>query len=647
MALALNFIGYIIRQYKIIVRNVMPQSLFPNIIQFLGQIDPFDKIPKQALHELASLVQITYLSKGDIVDLCESGKEKSLYIIRTGSMEQRKADGVLRARLGSEDLFGFTFLADDMDNDNEEGYRAIAIENTLIYLIPHAALQSLFKTFPSCAEHFASKAQVRLQSALDVVWSNKEKGLFIRRVEEIASGRVAVVTSDQSIQSVANEMRVAQRSSCAVIYENDKLVGLITDRDMTKRVIAEGVPIDHPISEVMTYSPLTIKPDDLVLHAASLMMQFNIRNLPIVQDNKVIGLLTTSHLVQNHRVQAIFLIEKIKYADSIETMATFTPERQAIFEALVEGKVAPETIGKVMTMIMDAYNRHMIQLAIDKLGPPPCDFSWIVAGSHARNEVHMLSDQDSAIVLADGATSNDRMYFKHLSMIVCKGLDSCGFPICPGNFMAATPKWCQSLEVWKNYYKKWVANPEYQCLLNISVFLEIRTIYGNADFEKILRDELHTNIRSNREFLSTLVTDAVNTNPPLGIFNSLVLEKSGENNKTLNIKKYAITLIIDLARIYGLAVECDLSATDERFAAANKKGLLSDDAFKNILGAYQFILSYRFDHQLEAMRNGEEPNNNINPDSFGSFERKHLKDAFRIIADLQDAAKVKFGRIAG
>lgn len=620
----------------------MPHSLFPNIIQFLGQIDPFDKIPKNALQALASFVQITYLSKGDIIDLCESGKEKSLYIIRTGSMEQRKSDGVLRARLGSEDLFGFTFFDEKMDNDN--GYRAIAIENTLVYLIPNSALQTLFKTFPSCAEHFASQAQVRLKSALDVVWSNKEKGLFIRKVEEIASGRVAVVTSDQSIQSVAHEMRITQRSSCAVIYENDKIVGLITDRDMTKRVIAHGVSIDRPISEVMTYSPLTIKPDDLVLHAASVMMQFNIRNLPVVKDNKVTGLLTTSHLVQNHRIQAIFLIEKIKYTDSIEAMATYTSERQAIFEALVEGKVTPETVGKVMTMIMDAYNRHIIQLAIEKLGPPPCRFSWIVAGSHARNEVHMLSDQDNAIVLADDATSSDRTYFKHLSMIVCKGLDSCGFPLCPGNFMAATPKWCQPLKVWKNYYKKWVANPEYDCLLNISVFLEIRTIYGDSEFETILRDELHSNIRSNREFLSILVTDAVSIHPPLGIFNSLVLEKSGENKKTLNIKKYAINLIIDLARIYGLAVECDLSATDERFAAANKKGLLSDDAFKNILGAYQFILSYRFGHQLEALKNGEEPDNHINPDSFGSFERKHLKDAFRIIADLQEGAKIKFGR---
>ncbi|USD67334.1 putative nucleotidyltransferase substrate binding domain-containing protein [Vibrio sp. SCSIO 43136] len=619
----------------------MTESLLPNILQFIGQIDPFDKIPQPALRELASQVQITYLSKGEVIDLCAKDQEKSLYIVRTGSMEQRKKDGVLRAKLGAEDLFGFTALSEDVDGD--KGYKAIAIENSLIYIIPHTALQQLFKTYPDCAEHFASQAQVRLKSALDVVWSNKDKGLFIKQVQEVASGRIAVVTADQTIQQVAHEMRIVKRSPCAVVYDNDKIVGLVTDRDMTKRVIAHGVPVTQPISEVMTQQPLTIKPDDLVLHAASVMMQFNIRNLPVVDDNKVVGLLTTTHLVQNHRMQAIFLIEKIKYAGSVKTLSSFTPERQAIFEALVEGKVSPETTGKVMTMIMDAYTRRLIQIAIDKLGPPPCEFSWIVAGSHARNEVHMLSDQDSAIVLADDATDNDRIYFNHLAMMVTNGLARCDFPLCPGKYMAATPKWCQPLSVWKNYYKKWVANPEYERLLNISVFLEIRSIYGNREYEEILRDELHANIRNNREFLGILVRDAVNTNPPLGIFNKLVVEKSGENKQTLNIKKYAITLIIDLARIYGLAVECDRSSTDERFTAAYKKGVLSEDSYKNILRAYQFILSFRFSHQLEALKKGEEPNNNINPDRFGSFERKHLKDAFRMIADMQEAAKVRFG----
>ena len=110
---------------------------------------------------------------------------------------------------------------------------------------------------------------------------------------------------------------------------------------------------------------------------------------------------------------------------------------------------------------------------IDQLGEPPCDFSWIVAGSHARNEVHCLTDQDSAIVLADNATENDRIYFTHLANFVTQGLDRCDYPLCTGFYMPTTEKWRQPLFMWKQYYKKWVANPEYERLLNISVFLEI------------------------------------------------------------------------------------------------------------------------------------------------------------------------------
>ncbi len=80
----------------------------------------------------------------------------------------------------------------------------------------------------------------------------------------------------------------------------------------------------------------------------------------------------------------------------------------------------------------------------------------------------------------------------------------------------------------------------------------------------------------------------------------------------------------------------------QRFDAARRAGLLSEESFNNILGAYRFIASVRYRQQQLALRQGLTPNNRIAPDQFGSFERKHLKDAFRIIADLQDFAKLRF-----
>lgn len=621
----------------------MNDSLLANIEQYISTIEPFNNLSADVITELASIVQITYVSCGEVIDPCDDLFEKYLYIVRTGAMEQRKLDGQLRSRLGRDDIFGFTFLGEATTEDNR--YTAAAIENSLLYLIPHSALLRLFERKPEYAEYFASEADIRLTTALDVVWSNKEKSLFIKRVGDVASGVIAVVDANTPIKKVAHEMRIVKRCSCAVIYETGNIVGIITDRDMTKRVIALEAPLNDPIKTVMTPDPLVISPDALILEAASMMMEYNIRNIPVVKDGQAIGLLTTTHLVQNHRMQAIFLIEKIKYTNSVSELANLTLERQAIFEALVEGKVSSEIIGKVMSMIMDAYTRRLIQIAIDKLGTPPCDFNWISAGSHARNELNITSDQDTALILSDDATGSDKIYFRHLGAYVSNGLDRCAYPLCKGKYMAATPKWCQSLSVWKQYYKKWVSNPEYECLLNISVFLEIRSIYGNSEFTKILRDNLHKNIKQNNSFLPALVRDAVNTNPPLGIFNSFVLEKSGEQTKVLNIKKYAINLIIDLARIYGLAVECDSSNTESRFAAAQEAGILSDDAYKNIIGSYHFIAQFRYNHQLQQLKNGVTPDSHIDPNNFGSFERQHLKDAFRIIADLQSAAKLRFGSV--
>jgi CBS domain-containing protein len=475
-----------------------------------------------------------------------------------------------------------------------------------------------------------------------VVWSEQEKGLFVRKVSEVACGSPAIVTVDMTIQQVAHEMRMVVRSPTAVVMDKGRIVGLVTDRDLTKRVVAAGVSIDRPITEVMTISPITVGPDDLVLHAASLMMQNNLYSLPVVSDNKVHGLLTTSHMVRKNRVQAILLIDTIKRVKTTDKLAEFTPERQAIFEALVEGKVGSEIIGQIMAMIYDAYNRKLIELAEEQLGPAPCAFAWVVAGSHARNEVHMFSDQDSAIILEDGATEGDRQYFLAMASFVCNGLDRCGYFSCEGNFMSSVPKWCQSLHVWKQYYSSWVAAPEYDMLLNATVFLEVRTIYGDADFSRQLQHHLHRQIIGNRSFLTALIHDAIQVHPPLGIFNKLVVEKDGENRNTLNIKKYAITLVVDLARIYGLSVGGTSSNTKERFTYAYEYGVLSEDAMKNIIGAYRFICQLRYTHQLEALKKGVEPNNQISPDAFGSFERNHLKDAFGIIASLQDAAKLRF-----
>lgn len=618
----------------------MKTSAASNIFEFLTQLDPFDKLPKEVVEKVAETVSIKYLASGETISFSSTCTQRYLYIIRKGAIEQRTNQEQLRAKLGEEDQFGFTFLAPL--KDAEDGYQATAISDCLLYLIPHQQLIAICESCTQFENYFAAQAKLRLSRAVQSFVKKEDKGLFFRQVGEIASGNITIAQHDDSIQTVAKAMCGPQRSSCAVVLNEGRIEGIVTDRDMTQHVVSLGLDATLPISRVMTRNPILISSEDKVIQAVSLMLQYGVRCLPVLKNDQVVGLITTTHLVHNHRTQSLFLIEKIKYANSIDALKALKDEREVIFQALVESGVSAEIQGRVMSMIMDAFNRRIIQLTEDVLGPPPCDYAWMVAGSHARNEVHLLSDQDSALVLDDKATDADITYFTHFAMRVCAALDAVGYPLCTGKYMAATPKWNQRLSRWKEYYSKWIASPEYNRLLSISVFMEVRCLYGKKGFVDEIQQHLHQTIHQNPRFLGVLTKDAIETSPPLGIFNSLVLERGGENSRTLNIKKFALNLIIDLARIYCLAAKGSLTGTEERFKYAMEHGTLSKDSCDSIIEAFHFITQVRFRHQLNAMLSENVPNNNIAPDDFSSFERKHLKDAFKIIGDLQDVAKLKF-----
>ncbi|UJF17716.1 DUF294 nucleotidyltransferase-like domain-containing protein [Vibrio sp. SS-MA-C1-2] len=620
----------------------MPETLLPNIVEFIKNIDPFDKMSNQQLESLSRCINIEYLSQGDKIQM---KTHRSLFIIRSGAIEQRQSNGMLRSKLEAEDMFGFSFL--DPDLAENQCYEAIALQNTLIYTISHQKLNIFLAENPEYKNYFAVQVQTRMQKALDIAWKPKSKGLFIKKVADIACNHVVKVESDQTIQQVAAAMRINHQSSSAIVIEQDKMVGIITDRDMTERVVACGLDLQLPITTVMSHQPYTIQADELVLQAMSMMIDQSVSHLPVMRNGEVIAVLTTSDLVQNHRMHAIFLIKKIQNAESVEELASYQLERQAIFEALVEGAVPVAVVTRVMAMLMDAYTKRLIEIGLQFYGEAPCEFSWLVAGSHARNEIHMLSDQDSALVFSDSATESDRVYFQQLAAYVCNGLGQCGYPLCSGKFMAANQKWCQPVSNWKSYYKKWASNPEYQSLMNITVFLELRSVYGSQALASKLQHCLYKEVQANREFLLILTNETITTSPPLGIFNKLVVEKSGKHASTLNIKKYALNLLIDLARIYSLSSDYSESeidnSTEGRFTYAYQQGLMSKDLYLNTIGALQFITSFRLKHQVKQLNKGIQPDNHIDPNEFSSFERKHLKDAFKIISDLQDAAKVRHG----
>lgn len=620
----------------------MHEELLPNVVSFLLSITPFEKIKPDILNQIAKSIDILYLGKDECLETTQNLEHQSLYIVRAGVIEQRYLDNSLRSRLGEYDIFGLSWKTDTQDL-----YRVIAIENTLLYRINYDTLITLLSPYPDVIAQFSPNILTRLSHSPTSTLSAQTKDIFLQRISDVLNPNILIVTPETKIKQVAYLMHNELSSPCAAIVDKQKkLIGLVTDKDMTKQVVAQGWDIQLPISSIMTTDLHTVNDCDLVLKATELMMQYHIQNIPVINANRqIIGIITPQQLIQKHSIQAVFLTEKINQVDSIQSLIILAHERDAIFEALVENNASARIIGQVMAIIYDAFTCQLLKLAEIYLGPAPCTYSWIVAGSHARNEIHLSSDQDNALILDNSVTDKDRIYFSHFAMYMCKGLSECGYSLCTGRFMAVTRQWCQPLRVWKEYYRKWARTPEYDQLLKLNVFTEIRHIAGDKSLFDQINAYRHEQITHNSKLMAALVCNTLKIRPPLGIFNNLILQKDGKSGeKTLDIKHSAINCLVDMARIYALNEGGYMLGTEDRLTFAYENSYLSNSSYQDCLGIYKYLNNLRHQHQVQALQNGQEINSKLLPSHFGSFERQHIKDAFRIISALQEIMRMRFGQ---
>lgn len=111
-------------------------------------------------------------------------------------------------------------------------------------------------------------------------------------VKDIMSDNIVSLSSEDSIERAAQMMKQFDVGSIPVCSQ-EKLVGMVTDRDIILRSVATGTNGNkQKISEVMTSNPVTGNPDMDVHDAAKIMSDEQIRRLPIVQNNNLVGIVS-------------------------------------------------------------------------------------------------------------------------------------------------------------------------------------------------------------------------------------------------------------------------------------------------------------------------------------------------------------------
>jgi CBS domain-containing protein len=102
------------------------------------------------------------------------------------------------------------------------------------------------------------------------------------------------VRPDATVREAAERMRQVH-SGCLVVMNRGMLVGIVTERDLVQRVIAEGKSFSKtPVSRIMSTPVIAISPHASISGAAKLMLRNGIRRLPVRDRSRVVGMLTTT-----------------------------------------------------------------------------------------------------------------------------------------------------------------------------------------------------------------------------------------------------------------------------------------------------------------------------------------------------------------
>lgn len=137
------------------------------------------------------------------------------------------------------------------------------------------------------------------------------------KCREIMTANVTTATREMTLREVARLLREGDMGSVPVV-EDGRLVGIVTDRDIVVRAIAEGKGPETPVDEAMTTEIFSVRPDDFAFEAVRLMGDRQVRRIPVVEaDGSLAGIISMADV-------ALEMEDEREIAETLEEISSGT-----------------------------------------------------------------------------------------------------------------------------------------------------------------------------------------------------------------------------------------------------------------------------------------------------------------------------------
>ncbi|WP_187262383.1 DUF294 nucleotidyltransferase-like domain-containing protein [Pontibacter beigongshangensis] len=627
-----------------------------NKLAFLKTVRPFDLLPDDVLEGVVELLQEVRHTKEAVIYHQEVTKMPGVDIIVEGEYEAFFYDSTQTRRVIEYHRAGYCFGGVSVLLNRKRSLRTvIAKKGTLVYFLPRKDFKALCLAYEGFLHYFTAEFGKRMLNDEYVHFVKRpvineanfisSDQLYTKKVETIEYRDVVSCPPHTPIHKAARLMAEHKTSCLFVKDEQEDIVGYVTDITLRDNVVAQQVPVQRQVREIMDNPIVSISTQAYVYEAILMMFQTKTRYMLIEHEGRYLGSISRNKLLSEQAQSPFMFIQSVKLARSVGELRKKWHKVPEIVYQLLDRGVKAEIVNQMITTISDTIAVKVIEGVINEIGLPPAKFVFMVLGSEGRKEQTLKTDQDNAIIYEDKANEQRelvREYFLRFADMVSDRLNTIGFSFCTGGFMAKNPKWTHSLSHWKRNYVSWIGEAVPETVIKFSTFFDCRYIYGEPSIMEELKEFLDEELQKPLgKLFFHMGNNALQYEPPLTFFKNI--KTFTKDSKEVFDVKRAMTPIVDLVRVYALKNRIFKTNTGERLQELKAKGVFTENEVQELLQSYYYLMSLRLKKQAGQIINDKnEPDNYIDLRSLTKIEQVTLKEIFRTISNFQSYIKVEF-----
>jgi CBS domain-containing protein len=438
----------------------------------------------------------------------------------------------------------------------------------------------------------------------------------------------------------------SEHATCIFVVDRDgRAVGIVTDEDFAKRVVAPGLALYAPAKQVMSAPVVSVDKSERIFQVLLLMLSHHIHHVLVTEDGLPRWVITNHDLMLLQGKSPLNVARNIDVQQTVAGVAKAQERVGELIPLLLREGAKASHITRVVAEINDRVIARILHLGEQQLGLSPVPYCWVAMGSEGRREQTFKTDQDNGLIYADcegELLERAESYLQNLAVFARDALANCGYPPCEGGYMASNIKWRQPVSVWKAYFKDWITDPQQNRAQDAMIFFDMRPVAGTATLYEQVAEHNRELLRSAQLFKSIFAWVANVYTPPLGFFKTFVVQRSGEHKDEMDLKLFGTGPIVNSARLFALDAVIDPTNTSERLAELEKIGYADAVLLRDMQEALEFLTLLRLERQMQQIEAGEPISNYLNPATLSNLQRGLLKEALQTITRAQSLVESKF-----